>query len=139
MAGDRPARERARDRVHRVLSGDIESLFPGRYAEAVDSSGATRAVSECEYAHIGRAVEEARSLGRVLDHLQSRRRRRGFERPAGLDRHLVGRREAAQELPELELVEDEPDLLVVVSSPARALELQLDGGVTNDGDHPFAE
>ena len=86
-----------------------------------------------------RAVEKARRLCRLFDDLQPRRLGRGLECEARLHRHLVGGREAAQQLPELEPVEDVAHVVVVEAGPARGLELELHGHVADDGDHPLAQ
>ena len=86
-----------------------------------------------------RAVEKARRLCRLFDDLQPRRLGRGLECEARLHRHLVGGREAAQQLPELEPVEDVAHVVVVEAGPARAFELELHRHVAHDGDHPLAQ
>ena len=86
-----------------------------------------------------RTVEQRCRLGRVFDDVQARRLRRRLEGEARLNRHLVRRREAAQKLAELEVVEDAPRAVVVVAGPARLLELELHRHVAHDGDHPLAQ
>src|SRR5207253_7766433 len=90
---------------------------------------------EGEYAGVWRPVEQARGFGRVLDDRQAGRRGRRLEREARLHRDLVGWRKPAEQLAELEVVENPPGSLVVVTRPARLLQLERDGHVPDDGDH----
>ena len=139
MAGDWPARERARHRVHRLRPGDIKGTAGHRDAKAENPAAPTAAFGEREYSDILRAVEQAGRLRRIVDDLQSRRLRRRFEGKAGLNRDLVRGWESGEQLPELELVKDPPGPLIVVARPARLLEVELDRHVADDGHHPLAQ
>ena len=131
--------ELAGDRVHRVRARDVERVTPGGHAQATGARAAACRLGECEHAHIRRAGHEAGGFGRVVDDLESLGSRSRLKSERWLYGHLVRRREAAQQLAELEPVEHGAHLVVVVAGPARALEVQLDRDVTDDRDHPLAE
>ncbi len=131
--------ELARDCVHRVLTRHIKGVTRRGHADAASPRSAAGALREGEDPDVSRAAHEARRLGRVVDDPQSIGPRRRLKGQGWLHGHLVWRREPAQELAELEAVENCPHLVVVVASPARALEVELDRDVADDRDHPLAE
>ena len=111
----------------------------GRDTHTADAATAPCPLCEREHPDVRRAGEHGCRLGRILDDRQAGRLRRRLEGEARLHGNLVRRRETAQQLAELEVIEDSTCLLVVVACPARAVELELDRDVANDRHHPLAE
>src|SRR5207245_5396328 len=109
-----------------------------RHTQAADPGRTAGPFGEREDGYVPGSVEQAGGLGRVFHDPEARGLRGKLEGEAGLDRHLIGRREAGKQLAKLEMVEDAARLVVVVAGPARPLELQLDRHVADDRDHPLA-
>ena len=139
MARDLAIRQRGGHSVHGVLLGDVERLLLGGHPDAADGGAATWCVAERKDPNVLGAGEHAYGLGGVIDNLEPRRFWRRLKSQAGLYWDLVGRREPAEELPELHAVEHGARLVVVVSRPSRGFEIEVDGHVADDRDHPFAE
>ncbi len=110
-----------------------------RNAQAAYPAAPPGAFGEREHTDVLRSIEQARGLGRILDDAEAAGLRGRLEGEARLDRHLVGRGKAGQQLTELEVIEDAPRLVVVVSRPPRPLELQVDRHLANDRHHPLAQ
>ena len=140
MAADRLALcEPAGDSVHRVRARDIESVTTGGHSKSACARTTTRRLGEREHADIRRTGDEACRFDRVIDDLHAARARRGLKGERRLHRHLVRRREAAQQLAELEAVEHRAHPVVVVASPSRALQVEVDRDVADDRDHALAQ
>src|SRR5438477_627861 len=93
---------------------------------AENSAASAGALGEGVDADVLGAVEEAGCFGRVVDDAKAGRPGRRFKGEARLDRDLVRRRKAGQQLAELEVVEHPARVVVVVAAPARVFELELD-------------